>query len=239
MFSYFFKTTFRNFSRHKGFSFINIAGLTLGLTACILIGLFVWDENQYDKFLPDGDQVYRVYNHSTNNEGSDDLAVTPPMFATTLKQDFPEVQQTTRVLMQPENKTLFEAGNKKIYEQKGFYVDSTYFDVFPLTFRYGTRVKALDDPSSIVISDNMANVFFGNTDPVGKQLLMDKAPFTVKGVFVKNQKFHMQFDYLVPLAGAQIPPERMQSWQWQQFYNYVKLKKNTNVSILGFRNHQI
>ncbi|MGN6341554.1 MAG: ABC transporter permease [Ginsengibacter sp.] len=228
----YFKIAFRNITRHKGFSFINIAGLTLGFTACILIGLFVWDENQYDKFLPDGDQVYRVYNHYTNNEGSEDRAPAPPMFATTLKQDFPEVEQTARVLMQPENKTLFEAGNKKIYEQDGYYVDSTYFDVFPLTFRYGTPLKALNDPSSIVISENMANVFFGNANPVGKQLLMDKTPFTIKGVFVKNPKFHMQFNYLVPLAAAHIPPERMQSWQWQQFYNYVKLKRGTNVPLL-------
>ena len=232
MFQFFFKTAFRNFTRHKGFSIINIAGLTLGLTACILIGLFVWDEHQYDKFLPEGEQIYRVYNHYTNNEGSEDRAVAPPMFATALKQDFPEVEQTARVLMQPENKTLFEAGNKKIYEQNGYYVDSTYFDLFPLRFRYGTPVKALNDPSSIVISENMANVFFGNSDPVGKQLLMDKTPFTVKGVFVKNPKFHMQFDYLVPLSAAQIPADRMQSWQWQQFYNYVKLKKGTNVNLL-------
>jgi len=226
------KIAFRNITRHKGFSFINIAGLTLGFTACILIGLFVWDENQYDQFLPEGDQVYRVYNHYTNNEGSEDRAPAPPMFATTLKQDFPEVEQTARVLMQPENKTLFEAGNKKIYEQDGYYVDSTYFDVFPLTFRYGTPLKALNEPASIVISENMANVFYGNPNPVGKQLLMDKTPFTIKGVFVKNPKFHMQFDYLVPLAAAHIPPERMQSWQWQQFYNYVKLKKGTNVPLL-------
>ena len=57
----YFKTAFRNITKHKGFSFINIAGLTLGLIACILIGLFVWDEHQYDKFLPEGEQVYRVY----------------------------------------------------------------------------------------------------------------------------------------------------------------------------------
>jgi putative ABC transport system permease protein len=232
MLTYFFKTAFRNISRHKGFSFINIAGLTLGLTACILIGLFVWDENQYDQFLPEGNQVYRLYNHYTNSDGSEDRAVAPPMFATTLKQDFPEVEQTARILMQAENKTLFETGNKKFYEQKGFYVDSTYFQVFPLRFIYGTPVKSLDDPSSIVISEDMAHVFFGNTDPVGKQLLMDKSPFTVKGVFVKNPKFHMQFNYLVPLSAAQIPNERMQSWGWQQFYNYVKLKKGTDVASL-------
>jgi putative ABC transport system permease protein len=232
MFSNFFKIAFRNITRHKGFSFINIAGLTIGLTACILIGLFVWDEHQYDIFLRRGDQVYRIYNHYTNNEGSDDRAVAPPMFATTLQQDFPEVEQTARVLMQPENKTLFENGNKKIYEQEGFYADSTFFDVFPLSFQYGSRLKVLDDPASIVISASLAERFFGNDNPVGKQLLVDKTPFTVKGVFIKNPKFHLQFDYVLPLAAAQLPKDRMQSWQWQQFYNYAKLKRGTNLPLL-------
>jgi len=232
MFTNFFKIAFRNLTRHKGFSFINIAGLTLGLTACILIGLFVWDENQYDKFLPDGDQVYRVYNHYTSNEGGEDRAIASPMFATTLQQDFPEVEQTARILMQPENKTLFENGDKKIYEQEGFYADSTFFDVFPLSFKYGSPVKVLDDPASIVISMPLAERFFANDNPVGKQLLVDKSPFTVRGVFVKNPKFHLQFDYVLPLAAAQLPKDRMQSWQWQQFYNYAKLKKGTNAGLL-------
>lgn len=232
MFPYFFKTACRNITRHKGFSFINIAGLTLGLTACILIGLFVWDENQYDRFLKDGDQVYRIYNHYTNSDVSEDRAAAPPMFATTLKQDFPEVEQTTRILMQPENKILSESGDKMVYEDKGFLVDSTFFEVFPLPFKSGTTQKALDDPSSVVISEEIAGIFFGNTDPVGKQLLIDKTPFTVKGVFIKNPKFHLQFDYLIPLSAAKIQQERMQSWGWQQFYNYAKVKKGTDVALL-------
>src|SRR4030095_11783481 len=115
----FLKIAFRNITRHKGFSFINIAGLTLGLTACILIGLFVWDENQYDKFLPGGDQVYRIYSAYTNNEETGERAVAPPMFATTLRQDFPEVEQTARAMMTAEYKALFEAGKNKLYERSG------------------------------------------------------------------------------------------------------------------------
>ncbi len=106
MFKNFFKTAFRNITKHKGFSFINIAGLTLGLTACILIGLFVWDENQYDKFLPDGDQVYRVYDEYTNHDGTQTLAVSSPMFAVTLQQDFPEVEKTARVMMLPPKQNI-------------------------------------------------------------------------------------------------------------------------------------
>ena len=232
MFRNFFKTAFRNITRHKGFSFINIAGLTLGLTACILIGLFVWDENQYDKFLPGGDQVYRVYEEYTNHDGASTLAVTAPMYATTLQQDFPEVEKTARVLMLPETKTLFEAGNKKLYEESGYYVDSTFFEVFPLAIKYGTSIKALDGIASIVLSQEMAERFFGNADPVGKQILMDKVPYQVKAVFEKNPKFHLQFNYLVPMAAAQIPAERMQKWGWHQFYTYVKVKKGTNINAL-------
>src|SRR5437870_3484549 len=223
----FFKIAFRNITKHKGFSFINIAGLTLGLTACILIGLFVRDENQYDKFLSGRDRVYRVYTEYTNNEGTQEMAVAPPMFATTLYQDFPEVEKTTRVMMQSEYKRLFEAGKNKLYEQSGFYVDSTFFDVFPLAFKYGSPAKALDDPASIVISEEMAERFFGDENPVGKQMLIDKTPLQVRGVFEKNPKFHLQFNFLCQLAAVHIPADRMQSWGWHQFFNYVKLKKGT------------
>ena len=194
----FFKVAFRNLIRQKGFSAINIAGLTLGLTAVLLIALFVHDERQYDKFLPEGNQVYRIYNEYTNNEGTDNRAVAPPMFATSLKQNFPEVEQTARVLMLPQTKTLFEAGNKKLYEESGYYVDSTFFNVFPLTFSLGAASNALDEPTSIVLSDEFAQRLFGSKNPVGNQVLVDKKPFQVKGVFQKNLKFQLQFNYLLP-----------------------------------------
>src|SRR6266536_3316812 len=235
MFNNFFKIAFRNITKHKGFSFINIVGLTLGLTACILIGVFVWDEHQYDKFLPGGDQVYRAYDENTNNEGTQQMAVSLPMFAISLEQNFPEVEKTARVLMRPENKTLFEAGKNKLYESSGYFVDSTFFDVFPLSFKYGSGANALDDPSSIVLSDEMAQRFFGDENPVGKQILMDKQPIQVKGVFVKNPRFHLQFNYVRSVFSLHLPAEPMQSWEWHQFLTYVKLKKGTNVQALQIK----
>src|SRR5205085_6946767 len=121
-----------------------------------------------------GEQVYRIYVEYTNHDGTQTMAVASPMYATTLKQDFPEVEQTARVMMQAEYKALFETSNKKLYEQSGYFVDSTFFEVFPLSFKYGSAVKVLDDPSSIVLSDEMAQRLFGNEDPVGKQISMDK-----------------------------------------------------------------
>src|SRR5258708_4844095 len=107
MLTNFFKIAFRNITRHKGFSFINITGLTLGLTACILIGLFVWDEYRYDKFVPGGEQVFRIFSEHSSARGTENVSVTPPMFAPVLQQHFPEVEKTARVLMSAEYKTLF------------------------------------------------------------------------------------------------------------------------------------
>src|SRR3982074_3633322 len=97
MIKHFFKITFRNLARYKGFSLINLAGLTLGITGCLLIGLFVWDELQYDRFHKEGNRIFRIYNRSTREGNTENIASTPPAFSTTLKQEFPEVEQTMRI----------------------------------------------------------------------------------------------------------------------------------------------
>src|SRR5215213_2277169 len=144
MFGHSTKSAFRNITRHKRFSFINIAGLTLGLTACLLSGLFVRDEKQYDKFVPGAENVYRVY-QKTEGEASNIIATAPPAFANALNQNFPEVEETLRVAS-INSKELFEADGKKLYEEGGFIADSNFFDFFPLRFRYGSPVKVLGDP---------------------------------------------------------------------------------------------
>ncbi len=227
-----FKIAIRNLLRHKGFSFLNIAGLALGFTACFLIALFIWDEYQYDEFLPEGDRVYRIYNQYTNNEGTEYNAPAFPMIATTLKQDYPEVEETARILMLPEGNELFETETKKLYIKRGAFVDSTFFEIFPLKMKYGTHEGALDEPASIVLSEEMSEQFFGNENPVGKELIMNKTPLTVKGVFENNPKSSFQFNSLLPLSLAGIPAERMESWGWMQFYNYAKLKEGANVDAL-------
>src|SRR5687768_3399191 len=135
MFKNYFRTAYRNLLRHKAFSFINIAGLTLGLTACLLIGLFVYDELQYDKFLPEGDRIYRVYNDLTAQEVGGMLAPVPPMFGTTFQESIPETEVVSRVFMvQSDAKNLVEFGDKKIYEQGMVIADPNFFEMFQLPF---------------------------------------------------------------------------------------------------------
>ncbi|MGV3539173.1 MAG: ABC transporter permease [Rufibacter sp.] len=228
MFKNYIKVAYRNLLRHKSFSFINIAGLALGLTACLLIGLFVYDELQYDKFIPEGERVYRVYYKSTGSN----VATTPPMFATTLQQEFPEVENTLRILNILQSKNLFEAGDQKFYEMGGILAEPTFFDFFPLAFQYGSADGALNDPGSIVISREMSQRFFGEANPVGKVLQMSKESFQVKGVFENNPKFHLPINYVLPLAVAKIPEDQMQSWTWYGINNYVKLVKGADGKAL-------
>ena len=232
MLNNFFKTAFRSLSRNKLHTLINLSGLTLGLTACILIGLFVRDENQYDQFVPGEGQIFRVCNAFTNTEGKAKLAVGPPMFATVLQNEFPEVEQTVRVLYRGEFKTLFEAGKSRIYEEKGLYTDPGFPALFSLRFIYGKPANSLEDPHDMLISDEIAKSFFGNENPVGREILKDKEPFRITGVFVNNPKFHLQFNYIQPLAAALIPATRLQSWEWQQFLTYARLKEGTDVNAL-------
>jgi putative ABC transport system permease protein len=228
MFRNFTKIAFRTIARHKGFSLLNIAGFTLGLTACLLIGLFVHSEWQFDRFLPEGERVYRLYNERTDNEGTSYVAGTPPMFVTTLQQTYPQVEQACR-LLRLSSRDLFEAGDKQLYEEGGVAPDSNFFKVFPLTFKYGSAKQALEGPTAMVISEEMAARYFGDENPVGKEILRNKQPFQIKGVFRNPPSFHLQLSYLIPLSATGIPQERMQSWGWQQFYSYVKLEAGTDV----------
>ena len=228
----YFKIAFRNLRRHLGFSFINIAGLTLGLTSCILIGLFVWDEKQFDVFVPDQERIYRVYNERTVPEGTSNIAVTPPMFATTLQNDYPEVETTARIMM-IQLRALFEAGGKKMYEENAIVTEPGFFQIFPLKLKYGSHNKLMDDPSSVILSEEMSQKYFGNENPIGKTILVNRNPLKVTGVLENNlTKFHLRINYVLPLASLQLPAERMESWSWQQFHTYVKLKKGTNPELL-------
>ena len=226
------KTTIRNLWRYKGFAFINILSLTIGIIGCLVIALFVWDEKKYDKFVPGEENIYRVYEQRNDNNVISYAACVPPAFATFLKREYPEVNISARILMS-NDKFLMENGNKKGYEEKGWLVDSTFFQIFPVRFISGDATTALRDSGSIVISEDLAKRYFGNTHPVGQILKIDKGNMMVKGVFANlPSHFHLNFHYLMSLSSAGLPKDRMERWTWHQFYTYVKLKPGANFQQL-------
>src|SRR5215218_11256155 len=222
MFKNYLKTALRNLWRYKGFSAINIASLAIGIIGCLMIGLFVWDEKQYDKSIAGGENVYRIYEEHYRPTGNTKGASVPPMYATFLKQQYPEVDTAVRILMTGD-KRLMEVGEKQGYEEKGWLAESSFFRVFPFTFVSGNAATALAAPNAITLSQDLAFRYFGKEDPINKTVKIDKNDFVVKGVFVKPSHFHFDINYLMALSAAELPQERMQAWTWHQFYTYVKL----------------
>jgi putative ABC transport system permease protein len=228
----YFKTAIRNLLRYKGFSIINISSLMLGITSCLVIGLFVWDERQYDKSIPGGENIYRIYEQRNNNNSITYAAVVPPAFTGFLRTQYPEVEAATRIMMIGD-KYLLEKDDKRNYEEKGWFVDSNFFEIFRLGFVKGDPLNALNTPNSIVISEALAKKYFGREDPIGKSIRMNKEPYTIKGVLAKlPEHFHLQFEYLMPLSAIGLPRERMERWTWHQFYSYIKLKPGANAKLL-------
>ncbi|WP_226998994.1 ABC transporter permease [Flavisolibacter tropicus] len=238
MFKNYLKVAIRNLLRYKGFSLINILGLAIGITGCLLIGLFVWDELQYDTFIKDGNSIYRIYLKNTSKTGaSTTSANTPPVFATYMKQNYPEVEQAARMLMW-DGKMLMEVGEKRAYENKGAIADSTFFEIFPLKFTAGSAKNALVGSSSVVLTEETAKKYFGSIDAIGKTIKLDKTNFEVKGVLASlPEHFHLDFNYIIPMSAAGIPAERMQKWGWQQFFTYLKVREGTDLQQLQNKLH--
>jgi putative ABC transport system permease protein len=226
------KSAIRNFLRYKVFAIINIASLTIGIIGCLAIGLFVSDELQYDRNIPGGEDIYRIYEERIDNASKTYNVAAPPAYATFLKEQYPEVDETARILMSGD-KFLIESNDARNYEEKGWFTEASFLDIFPLEFVYGNPLTALEGPNTMIISQDMAERYFGKQDPVGKVLKLDKSDIEINGVF-KNlpDHFHLDFNYLISLASAELPSERMQAWGWHQFYTYVKLKPGSDVKLL-------
>src|SRR4051794_407992 len=153
MFKNYFKIAFRNFRRNKAFSFINIFGLAVGLASCLLIMLYVFDESTYDKHHIDGDRLFRI---ATVSDKTETWAAEAAPLAFALKSNLPEVEQATRLMTFPDiAKMLLKyengADKKQFFESNGYYVDSTFFQIFTYKFIYGNAGSALNERNSIVI----------------------------------------------------------------------------------------
>jgi len=239
MFSNFFKIAFRNLARNKVFSFINIFGLAAGLATCLLIILYISDELSYDKHHNDADRIYRLA-YGTEKES---WSAQPAPVAAALKSDFPEVEEVTRLIKFPNmDKVLmrYDHNNntKQFFETYGYYVDSTFFKIFTYEFSSGNVRSALDEPNSIVISELIADKFFGNEIPIGKQIKLalpfGEFNYTVKGVFKNNEnKSHIPASFFLSMRNSDVGTwvEVQSSWATNNiFHTYFKLKQATDVT---------
>ena len=227
----YFKMAWRSLLKQKGFSFINIFGLATGMACSLLIFLFVKDETSYDRFHHDANQIYRVVKDFVNDDGSRlPDATTPPALAPAMQKDIPEVAITTRVFPGWGANFLIKYGDKKINEEKLYRVDSSFFDVFTFPFVHGNAKDAFKEVQSIVLTESSAKRYFGNDNPVGKTLQIDRlGNLMVTGV-IKDvpHASHFHFDFLISTRkfGGNIDAD----WGFYNFYTYAKLKPNSDIT---------
>lgn len=236
MFKNYIKIAWRNLLKNKTFSFINIFGLSIGLATCLLLTLYIMDEISYDKHHIDGDKIYRIVMESSGTQ----LSTTSAPMAQKLKDEFPEIEETARLLKFPNiDKFLLkeEGKNKQIYETKGYYVDSTFFEILTYDFKYGDETTALNQPNTVVLSEKVATKLFGDINPINKSIDIEipyaKTKYTVTGVY-RNKKFksHIHANLLLSMKNTDVG-----GWVDAQegllgnnlFHTYIKIKKESNI----------
>lgn len=225
----YFKIAWRNLLRNKSFSFINISGLAVGMASAMLILLWIHHEMSYDNFHEKKDRLYAVWNRYSIDGKVENWKNTPSPMAAALRQDYPEVEQASRVSNLPPVKIDF--GDKKFYG-RGKAVDSTFLEMFTFPVLKGNKATALDDVSSIVLTEKLAESIFGDADPIGQTLRLDNTDnFRVSAV-VKDPPANSEFEfqYLLPWAYLRKVGGDDGIWQNNSVHTYVLLKENASLA---------
>jgi putative ABC transport system permease protein len=231
MFRNYLKTALRNLKKYKGYSFINIAGLAVGLACAVLIFIWAYDELHYDTFHKDSHRIYRMIIRAADNPADIGVPSTPYILPQILKDEFPEVEETVRVRDRGYPSAL-RYGDISYYENRFFLADASFFTMFSYTFLQGDPATALAKPNALVLTRDAARKYFKDSDPMGKVIRWNNtADLEVTGV-IENVPYnsHLQFDCVAPLAlnGR----ERLSSW-WRETAGYIKLKEGTALSAFG------
>jgi putative ABC transport system permease protein len=229
------KIAIRNLLRQKGFSFINIFGLALGISCTALIGMWVNDELSYDRFHRDFDRIYRIT--STLPEMKVHAAVSSAPLALAIKNEFPEVDEAVRIFTY--NRDLMQVGDARFEEKGIIYADSNFFRVFTFPFIKGDSERALQNPEGIVITEEMALKYFGSTDVLEKTIRKNNTEdFTVTGVIANvPDNSHLHFDFVQPMRFLARTNNDLKKNTWDNFnfFTYLKLNDKAQQSKAAIR----
>jgi len=229
MFKNYLKIAFRKLIREKGFSFINLIGLAVGITACLLILFWLQDELSFDRYNENYNSIYRVIHKQIFDEQTVHSAKAPIPLGPALKEAFPDVVDFTRygtfvgeVLIKYEENAFYELG--------GAYVDPTFFEMFTVDFLRGKKEDIFPDRFCVVITESTARKYFGDEDPIGKSLELENiCSLKITGI-IKDlpQNSHLQFDFAVPFTLYEAWGADLSNWSSWPAYTYIQLGDKTN-----------
>ena len=231
------RIAWRTINRHKTFTFFNVAGLSIGVTAFVLLSLYITYELSYDKFHKHTADIYRV-RHDTyrGNEFEGSSAITYHGAAPAILANFPEVENYVRLHRADGMINYYKDDGHLIshHEFNAFYADTSFFSIFTFALKSGDARKALRTPNTVLISETAARKYFGDENPIGRTLKLTTqwqgGEYIIEGIFFDApENTHLKFDFLFPidplLNNAQF---KNGDWYWANFYSYLLLNKGTD-----------
>jgi len=225
MFKNLLQTTFRNITHKFGYSFLNILGMTLGITSALFLILYVSDELSFDRYHEHGDRIYRVQSHITEPDDEFTWIVAQIPFAPQVIEDYPEVENFTRLFNF--QRALFRNGDVEFTEEDVMYADSTFFDIFSYKSVEGSTEEALDLPNSIVLTETMADRYFSGESALGKTLKVGEEVYTVTAVIEDvPRNSHVLFDGLVSRNSLS---QQMGGWGGFGVFTYLLLQEDEDA----------
>ena len=237
----YWKIAWRQIVKHKGYASVHIIGLSLGIAACMLILLYVWDEWNYDRFHEDHDKIFRVTTLETEEGVSLHKANAYLPIAEKLRTQMPEIEVTTRYL--PFNTAIeYKNGNKLFQEDKFIFVDSSYNDMFELSFVQGDQFTALHAPNAVVLTEETSRKYFGEANPMGKVLTANNLHQLVVTGVVKSMPGNstIQFDLLANIKSASVIigswiNDNDNTWYYPPTFTYIKFENEVHQDYLKQR----
>lgn len=228
----YFITAWRNLIKRKAFSFINIAGLSIGISVCFIIMLYVQDELNFDRFNKNADRIVRIVFKADINGGKIYEANVMPQVASAMTKDYPEVEDATRLRVAGAPKISYKGRNFR--DDELVFVDPNFFSIFTLPLIEGDVKTALKEPNALVITKAAAKKYFGNENPIGKTLVFtsnNNEPFKVTGLIDKVPvNSHFQFDLFGSMTG--LNEAKSDSWMGSNFFTYILLKPGSDYKKL-------
>ena len=230
MWKNYLKSAVRNLWKNKFYSFINIFGLAVGMGSCLLILVHVRNELSYDRFQPDADKIYRIAMHAQVQDNETDYPLVGYPWAGIAKQEIPQIESSVRMF--GGQSVYVNLGDQRFEEERFFYVDSNFTDIFHLDFIAGDPQTAMISPNKVVITEATAQKYFGVSDAVGKLLQVELGPnlldVEVSGVVQQYPHHsHFHFDFLCTMSTAVqafggVSAPIFQSMAITAFYSYIK-----------------
>jgi len=224
------KLTFRNLVKHRSYSVINIFGLTLGMTCCLLIFAYIGYELSFDRFHSKEDRIYRIITKYTLDGTTQELPNSTAPLAPTLVADFPEVLDAVR--LSPTVKRSFKYQDMQFFEDSVFYVGQSFFEIFSFELIEGDPETALEVPFTMVITEDAAKKYFGEESPIGKIMNWDnRFDYRITGV-VKNPPANSHYQFKVMASYStyrRYDPRIVTRWAVWGPTTYVLLAENTDL----------